>query len=554
MNDFTDLSDLLYKLNKYQTLLKTDLNVNNKELYQKKILSYTNKINNIQQIGGITPEEIKKLTPAEINVICLKKRPNVQEIDKLIKKAKDDNDAIKKFNDAIDAAIVARKAEYDAHYKKLLARIRELETELDMARRASPSAPRSSSPDRGDLKDERERRQKAEERVQELETQLAATRAAAKVTATTGTDAAALEKALADKKKCDAELKSKLEIIVSLQKELETARATSTAHAATNTTNAAALQAERDKHAAALRDKDAAAAAATAAAAAAAKAKSDCDTQLAASQKRIKELEGQLARATAEKETEKAAAATAATAAAAEKDRAVATAATAAKSECTAQLAALQQQIKQLQGQLAAKETEIAEKDRAVARATSESDLLRRKHDKAIGNLEGQIKKLLGGIKELYNVYKNIIGSIIYAQTSKIIELFKIICKGISYNETADIQNMTTEQLFLKVIEILGVRSTLIPGNLDLNAKHVHNNLYKKFHTNGIKPIDIGVGSSVANPVDILGPNLPPSKAALATLINTALGHTDTGHQIQQGTFETNIDTIIREISELKQY
>jgi hypothetical protein len=540
MNDFTDLSDLLYKLNKYQTLLKTDLNVNNKELYQKKILSYTNKINNIQQIGGITPEEIKKLTPAEINVICLKKRPNVQEIDKLIKKAKDDNDAIKKFNDAIDAAIVARKAEYDAHYKKLLARIRELETELDMARRASPSAPRSSSPDRGDLKDERERRQKAEERVQELETQLAATRAAAKVTATTGTDAAALEKALADNKKCDAELKSKLEIIVSLQKELETARATSTAHAATNTTNAAALQAERDKHAAALRDKDAAAAAATAAAAAAAKAKSDCDTQLAASQKRIKELEGQLARATAEKETEKAAAATAATAAAAEKDRAVATAATAAKSECTAQLAALQQQIKELQGQLAAKETEIAEKDRAVAVATHETQLLRSTHNTNIETHKKDIKRLLDKIEILYETYKKIIVSPVYTSAKQVIELFKVICIGIPFDGKKSIeQNIIVPTLFGKVKDTLGIQSELISSNLDINAKLVHNNLCSIYQKTNIKPIAVSTPAATtkAEP-DVSVPGVP---RVLNTLVRTTTGNDD-------AVFQREMNILIQEI------
>jgi hypothetical protein len=60
LNEMNDLNDLLYKLNKYQTLLNTDTNVNNKDLYQKKILSYTNKINNIQQVGGVIPEEIQR--------------------------------------------------------------------------------------------------------------------------------------------------------------------------------------------------------------------------------------------------------------------------------------------------------------------------------------------------------------------------------------------------------------------------------------------------------------------------------------------------------------
>ena len=53
------LSELLYKLNKYQILLQ--LNDNNKEAYQKKIYSYTNKINNMEQIGGLKKETSQQL-------------------------------------------------------------------------------------------------------------------------------------------------------------------------------------------------------------------------------------------------------------------------------------------------------------------------------------------------------------------------------------------------------------------------------------------------------------------------------------------------------------
>ena len=71
-----ELNDLLYKLNKYETLLKNDTNVNNLEMYQKKILSYTKKIDNMQQmqVGGLSKESrilLEKFT-TEINPIILK--------------------------------------------------------------------------------------------------------------------------------------------------------------------------------------------------------------------------------------------------------------------------------------------------------------------------------------------------------------------------------------------------------------------------------------------------------------------------------------------------
>jgi chromosome segregation ATPase len=59
----SNLSELLYKLNKYQILYNTDENDNNKNMYEKKIYYYTKKITRSTQTGGtLTPQMMTDLT------------------------------------------------------------------------------------------------------------------------------------------------------------------------------------------------------------------------------------------------------------------------------------------------------------------------------------------------------------------------------------------------------------------------------------------------------------------------------------------------------------
>ncbi len=79
----SQLNDLLYKLNKYETLLNNDIDDTNKDLYKKKILSYTKKINNLQniQVGGLTREQETFLGSIEskIKIIELKDLNRIKE-------------------------------------------------------------------------------------------------------------------------------------------------------------------------------------------------------------------------------------------------------------------------------------------------------------------------------------------------------------------------------------------------------------------------------------------------------------------------------------------
>jgi hypothetical protein len=112
----SSLSELLYKLNKYQTLLK--LNDSNKEAYQKKIYSYTNKINNIQ-VGGAT-----QATQTELqNILAKIQVLNVEELTSKYNEIFREHANIDKFIEGIDTYI-----------QPLFARIRYLEEELDKYR------------------------------------------------------------------------------------------------------------------------------------------------------------------------------------------------------------------------------------------------------------------------------------------------------------------------------------------------------------------------------------------------------------------------------------
>jgi hypothetical protein len=114
-----------------------------------------------------------------------------------------------------------------------------------------------------------------------------------------------------------------------------------------------------------------------------------------------------------------------------------------------------------------------------------------------------------------------------------------------------DITNIQAGELFTKVKLTLGIPSILSPSNLDFNAKRVHNTLFDIYHMPQNSKISIrdsssGVRVAPTSPIEPSVPAVPAVPAVLERLITGGLGNLD------RHTFQTNIDTLISEISKIK--
>jgi hypothetical protein len=131
----SELSELLYKLNKYQTLLNTDTNNINKDMYQKKILSYTNKINMLEQTGGAIPKPVQdaitKLSGEIKNLNATELTTHYNELRIQHKNILDLLNQIKAKHDGSKATVTheAENAQLKEENAKLKAEIAQLQAE-----------------------------------------------------------------------------------------------------------------------------------------------------------------------------------------------------------------------------------------------------------------------------------------------------------------------------------------------------------------------------------------------------------------------------------------